>query len=52
MKNEILDRFLRYIKIDTQSDESSTNYPSSEKQRVLGNLLIDELKALGLKTLP
>ena len=49
MKNEILDRFLRYIKIDTQSDESSTNYPSSEKQRVLGNLLIDELKALGLK---
>ncbi len=49
MKNEILERFLRYIKIDTQSDESSSNYPSSEKQRVLGNLLIEELKALGLK---
>lgn len=49
MKNEILERFLRYIKIDTQSDESSSNYPSSEKQRVLGNLLIEELKTLGLK---
>ncbi|HUW05921.1 MAG TPA: peptidase T [Williamwhitmania sp.] len=49
MKNEILERFLRYIKIDTQSDESSSNYPSSEKQRMLGNLLIEELKTLGLK---
>jgi tripeptide aminopeptidase len=44
----VLDRFLRYVQVDTQSDESSTSYPSSEKQLVLLRALVDELRAIGL----
>lgn len=44
-----LDRFIRYAKIDTQSDENSTTYPSTQKQFDLLNLLVKELKELGLK---
>jgi len=44
----VLDRFLRYVQIDTQSDESSTTYPSTEKQFVLLRSLVDELRAIGL----
>jgi len=49
MKQHILDRFLRYIAIDTQSDESSTTFPSTSKQFDLLKLLRDELSAFGLK---
>ena len=49
MKTDILKRFLRYVSIDTQSDDTATTYPSTEKQRDLGRLLIEELKELGLK---
>jgi tripeptide aminopeptidase len=45
---ELLERFLRYVKIDTESDDESTSYPSTEKQKDLGRLLVDELKALGV----
>ena len=45
----LLDRFLRYVRIDTMADERSTTYPSSPNQLVLGKLLLDELLALGLK---
>jgi tripeptide aminopeptidase len=41
-----MDRFLRYIKIDTQSAEEAGKYPSTEKQLVLARLLEGELKAL------
>ena len=44
----VLDRFLRYVAYDTQSDEASTTYPSTAKQRVLLRDLAAELKALGL----
>jgi tripeptide aminopeptidase len=44
----VLDRFLRYVQIDTQSDESSTSYPSTDKQLVLLRSLVDELRAIGL----
>ncbi len=44
----LLDRFLRYVRIDTKADEKSTTYPSSPGQLVLGALLRDELLALGL----
>jgi len=30
-----VDRFLKYVKYDTQSDEESTSFPSSEKQKIL-----------------
>lgn len=48
MKEEIKNRFLRYISLDTQSNESSESCPSSEKQLVLLNMLKDELLNLGL----
>lgn len=43
-----LERFIRYAKIDTQSSEDSETYPSTKKQYDLLNLLLAELKALGL----
>ncbi len=42
-----LDRFLRYVKIDTQSQEDQTTTPSTRKQLTLANLLAKELTALG-----
>lgn len=45
----VLDRFLRYVKIDTQSKEDQGKVPSTEKQLVLANLLAKELKALDAK---
>src|ERR1041385_8306855 len=42
-----LDRFLRYAKIDTQSQEDQTTTPSTRKQLNLANLLAKELSALG-----
>ncbi|MFO0796514.1 MAG: peptidase T [Gemmataceae bacterium] len=44
----LLDRFLRYVRIDTQADDRTTAYPSSPGQLVLGAMLRDELRALGL----
>jgi tripeptide aminopeptidase len=44
----LLDRFLRYVRIDTQADDRTDAYPSSPGQLVLGKLLRDELLALGL----
>src|SRR5262245_51003898 len=44
----VLDRFLRYVRYDTQSDERSTTYPSTEKQLVLLRDLVDELRTIGL----
>ena len=45
----VTDRFLRYVKIDTQSDPESTTMPSTEKQKNLGKVLVEELKAIGIK---
>jgi tripeptide aminopeptidase len=44
----VLDRFLRYVRYDTKSDESSTTYPSTPGQIVLLNDLVRELLTLGL----
>jgi tripeptide aminopeptidase len=44
----VLDRFLRYVRYDTQSDEASATYPSTAKQLVLLRDLATELNALGL----
>ena len=43
-----IDRFLRYVTYDTQSAEGSDTCPSTEKQKVLGQALADELGQLGL----
>ena len=47
-RRELLERFLRYTLLDTQSDENSTASPSTEKQKGLSSLLADELQALGV----
>ncbi len=46
-KQALLERFLRYVRIDTESDGTATCSPSTEKQKDLGRLLVEELKALG-----
>ena len=43
-----VDRFLKYVSYDTQSDEHSDTTPSTEKQKVLGAALAEELNQLGL----
>jgi len=49
-KENLVNRFLRYVKIDTQSDDTVTDkFPSTEKQLKLSNLLVNELKEMGLK---
>ena len=44
-----IDKFLRYVKIDTQSDDTTGTTPSTEKQKNLSKLLVEELLELGLK---
>jgi tripeptide aminopeptidase len=44
----VVDRFLRYVKIDTQSDPNATSFPSTEKQKDLGKVLVQELLDMGI----
>src|SRR5664279_6286775 len=46
--DNIADRFMRYVRIDTQSDPTSNTHPSSEKQKELSKLLFTELHGMGL----
>lgn len=48
MMESILDKFLRYVKVDTASDPDSESQPSTNKQLALSSMLVDELKALGV----
>ena len=45
----VIDRFLNYVKFDTQSDESTNTTPSTSKQMVFAHYLRDELESLGLE---
>jgi tripeptide aminopeptidase len=45
----LLDRFCRYVRIDTQASETASTYPSSPGQLELGRLLVEELRSLGLR---
>ena len=47
MKKNVLEKFLRYVKIDTQSMEDAACFPSTEKQKNLARVLTDELLAMG-----
>lgn len=49
MKEDIIKRFTAYAKIDTQSEESSTAIPTTPGQMELANLLVEELKGIGLE---
>ena len=46
-RQALLQRFLRYVAVDTQSDENATCSPSTEKQKNLARLLVEELRSLG-----
>ena len=46
---DLKDRFLKYVSFDTQADESSSTFPSTEKQLVLLRYLKEELETIGLK---
>ncbi len=46
---EVANKFLRYVRIDTQSQEGVDAYPSTEKQKDLGKILVEELKAMGVE---
>jgi tripeptide aminopeptidase len=46
--NTLLDRFCRYVRIDTQANESTGTYPSSPGQLELGRMLTNELRTMGL----
>lgn len=45
----VSERFLRYVTFDTQSNDASETCPSTEKQRVLGTALVEEMKAMGIQ---
>lgn len=49
MKNEIIERFTSYVKVDTQSNESNENCPSTPGQLTLANMLVEELKSIGMQ---
>ncbi len=48
INHTVTERFLRYVKIDTQSDPESSSSPTTEKQKNLSRLLVEELKAIGI----
>jgi tripeptide aminopeptidase len=47
-KFSVTDRFVRYAQVDTQSDPKSNTHPTTEKQKDLGRLLVQELLAMGI----
>jgi tripeptide aminopeptidase len=47
-KEDIANRFMRYAQIDTQSDPKSGSHPSTEKQKKLSKILVEELKEIGI----
>ena len=47
-RERLLERFVRYVSIDTTANDATNDYPSSPGQRQLGRLLADELKSMGL----
>lgn len=48
IKYTCTERFLKYVKIDTQSAHNSESFPSTEKQKELGIVLVEELKQMGI----
>ena len=48
IQQNITERFMRYVQIDTQSDPFSTEFPSTAKQLNLSMLLVEELREIGI----
>lgn len=49
MKNEIIERFISYVKVDTQSNEDNDACPSTPGQLTLANMLVEELNKIGME---
>ena len=49
IQQNIAERFMRYVQIDTQSDPFSTEFPSTSKQLNLSMLLVEELREIGIE---
>ncbi len=49
MKNEIITRFQTYVQVETQSNESNQNCPTTEGQLTLGRILVEELQQIGMQ---
>jgi len=49
LNHTAVDRFLKYVTIDTESDPFSTTFPSTEKQKNLGRLLVEQLLEMGIE---
>ncbi|MFC5403452.1 peptidase T [Cohnella soli] len=49
MKNDIIARFTAYAKVDTQSNENNQTCPTTDGQLVLGRMLVEELKQIGMQ---
>ena len=49
MNYTVKERFLKYVQIDTQSDPNSDTYPTTEKQKDMSRVLVEELKEMGVK---
>jgi tripeptide aminopeptidase len=49
MKHEIIERFTKYVQVDTQSDPNSDTCPSTPGQWTLAKMLVEELKAIGME---
>ncbi|MFJ7752659.1 peptidase T [Peribacillus muralis] len=49
MKNDIIDRFTSYVKVDTQSNEENSSCPSTPGQLTLANILVKELQSIGME---
>jgi tripeptide aminopeptidase len=48
-KKHIIDRFIKYVTIDTESDPNNPAFPSTEKQWNLAHVLVDDLKKIGMQ---
>lgn len=46
---QVTEKFMQYVQIDTQSDPNSKSFPSTDKQKNLANLLVEQLTELGIK---
>ncbi len=46
---KVVDRFLKYVSIDTESDHNSSTYPTTFKQKDLGKYLVEEMVSMGIK---
>ena len=49
LKDEMIERFTTYVKVDTQSNESNETCPSTPGQLTLAHMLVEELKTIGME---